>query len=245
MTESKKKSGGESEQHQVEFLYRTPAQGPGSAAPDRNYEKAMEEQKLTQYPFLASAPLDGAYVAAQPHAVHPMGLALQRVKCAKCGMYGHKSGEKSCPMLGVVTAFDKQQVALEDPLQKFKSGMVDEKFALRSLGDSVIGGLSREDPNLQMIESDKSDSSSSESEDEMQQAFLESLSRSQMKTLLKEYKRAAKKGNKDPKKDKKKKEKSSKKEKKNKEKKSKKLKKEKSSRSSSREGERTKRRKER
>lgn len=173
-----------------------------------NYKQALEEQKLTQYPFLANAPLEGAYVADAQHTLHPIGIVLRNIKCAKCGLYGHRQDERACPLLGLTTKEQELQALKEDPVTKMKQ-QSDGKFALKRVDDPIVGGIRADDPNMQMLESDKessSDSSNSESEDEMHQSFLESLSKSQMKALLKEYKREAnKKAKKDAKKSKRKK----------------------------------------
>lgn len=194
-------------QYEVGFLYSAPPGLPStdnslenkiinpvdkSVEDKKNYRQALDEQKFTQYPFLANAPLEGAYVAAQDHTLNPVGVVLRNVKCAKCGLYGHRSNEKACPMLGVMTEAEKWHARVEDPMAAIKAGDEEQqRFALRAVEDSVIGGLKGDDPNLQLVQSDESDSGS-EAED-MHKTFLESLSKSQMRTLLKEYKREAKK----------------------------------------------------
>jgi len=201
-------------QYEVGFLYSAPPGLPStdnsvenkiinpvdktSEGDKKSYRHALDEQKFTQYPFLANAPLEGAYVAVQDHTINPVGVVLRNVKCAKCGMYGHRSNEKACPMLGVMTEAEKWHARVEDPLTAIKGVEAEgeeekQRFALRTVEDAVIGGLKKDDPNLQLVQSDESGGESGSEAEDMHKTFLASLSKSQMRTLLKEYKREAKK----------------------------------------------------
>jgi CBF1 interacting corepressor len=179
----------------LDDVVRQEASGAG-----KSYKECLEEQKMTQYPFLANAPLEGVYVQSQEHTLHPVGVVLRNVKCAKCGLYGHRAFEKACPMLGVVTEEDVSLQKMQDPLKRMKHvHQLDKKFVLTYKDDPVIGGVRLDDEVHQLLVSEGEDISSS-SEDELEQSFLQSLSRKQMKTLLKEYKREAKKAEKKKKK---------------------------------------------
>eukprot|EP00899_Mesostigma_viride_P003441 jgi/Mesvir1/13098/Mv06077-RA.1 len=67
-----------------------------------------------QFPILKNAPRHdvGDTTAVRPR---PFALELRNVRCLRCGMYGHSSGDRECPMKGVNPA-DAERQQREDPL---------------------------------------------------------------------------------------------------------------------------------
>lgn len=48
--------------------------------------------------------------------VKPFAVEIRNVKCAKCGGFGHQSGDRECPMKDVITPMEMERLKRNDPL---------------------------------------------------------------------------------------------------------------------------------
>lgn len=157
----------------------------------KTHKQKLEDKKLEQYPFIAMAPVEGDHVKGIDHTLNPVGIMLRNVLCSRCGQYGHQPGDKECAMAGVADAKEREKLDAADPLARIRQkSLGDKKFELLNAEDPIIGGLGQASELNTLLES--SESSSSE-EDELEASFMASLSKKQMKTLLKSYKMENKK----------------------------------------------------
>jgi len=180
------------------------------------------EELGKRFPFLKNAPTSDESAKHRTIRHNPLGLLVRNVRCARCGNWGHRSGDRDCPMLNAKTINDTERLIRDDPLTAFRDEVyLSEKLVLtRGQENEVHGGFSKSDPLQQMVPEEKSnqvkkkikkqeDSSSSEDEEVagLEQEFFESLSEKEMKTLLKRYKKEQTKAKKKEKKKKRDKEK--------------------------------------
>lgn len=49
--------------------------------------------------------------------VKPFAIEIRNVKCAKCGGFGHQSGDRECPLKDVITPNELERLKRNDPLQ--------------------------------------------------------------------------------------------------------------------------------
>lgn len=48
--------------------------------------------------------------------VKPFAIEIRNVKCAKCGAFGHQSGDRECPLKDVITPSEVERLKRNDPL---------------------------------------------------------------------------------------------------------------------------------
>lgn len=48
--------------------------------------------------------------------VKPFAIEIRNVKCAKCGAFGHQSGDRECPLKDVITPSEVERLRRNDPL---------------------------------------------------------------------------------------------------------------------------------
>jgi len=148
-------------------------------------DKSDRDLEAEKFPFLKNAPVQGIYTENMKITHKPFGIELRNVKCARCGNWGHTSGDRECPMKDF-NPNDSQRQKLEDPLTHIQSREMQlhkEKLILKNGGRSPIrGGMTENDPNQQMLPESESESSDAERE------FLATLTPKQKKKLLKNTK---------------------------------------------------------
>jgi len=179
-------------QETINFMYAPP---PGfitekTAIIPSEKDRSDRDIEAEKFPFLKNAPVQGMYTENLKITHKPFGIELRNVKCARCGNWGHTSGDRECPMKDF-NPNDSHRQKLEDPLthiQTREMQLYKEKLILKKGGRSPIrGGIAESDPNQQMLPESESDSSDAERE------FLATLTPKQKKRLLKKYKEQQKK----------------------------------------------------
>lgn len=48
----------------------------------------------------------------------PFAVEIRNVKCARCGAFGHQSGDRDCPLRDALMPQEEARQKREDPLQK-------------------------------------------------------------------------------------------------------------------------------
>jgi len=110
-----------------------------------------------RFPFLKNAPTSDESAKFRAIKHNPMGILVRNVRCARCGNYGHRSGERECPMFAARTQNDAERQIREDPLSVIKpSNYLTDKLVLAHGHDNIIhGGFTADDPSQQIIPDDE------------------------------------------------------------------------------------------
>ena len=58
--------------------------------------------------------------------VKPFAVEIRNVKCARCGNFGHQSGDRECPLKDSITAIEEERQKRDDPLTSMMNAMSDE-----------------------------------------------------------------------------------------------------------------------
>ena len=81
---------------------------PEDAIPDRPENAACRE-------FLANAPSKGLWM--------PLGVEVKVMKCWRCKAYGHRTGDRECPLNATGNiVLDSERIAREDPMAAVRAG---------------------------------------------------------------------------------------------------------------------------
>lgn len=48
--------------------------------------------------------------------VKPFGVEVRNVKCVRCGIFGHQSGDRECPLKDVIMPNEESRLKRDDPL---------------------------------------------------------------------------------------------------------------------------------
>ncbi|KAF2073411.1 hypothetical protein CYY_005290, partial [Polysphondylium violaceum] len=97
-----------------------------SGNPDQHqeYKRDKDLKDSEKFPFLVNAPVQGSYSGnsgGDIKLVHkPFGIELRNVKCARCHTWGHKSGDRDCPLFDI-NIHDQKRLEKEDPLANIHS----------------------------------------------------------------------------------------------------------------------------
>ncbi|KYR01194.1 hypothetical protein DLAC_02311 [Tieghemostelium lacteum] len=224
----------EADKLKVGFLYAPPPgyipenqPQPQESLIDNDNNNHKSKDKLTdveKFPFLAGAPVAGDY-RDQVKLVHkPFGIQLRDVKCARCGNFGHCSGERECP-LNQINPLDSKRLQHEDPLYKpnnnknhNNSGNVNNnnnnnnQKSIRvnpnaSSPTKQFGGGNQVYELIEEPEEEKQtfEINNDDDDDEIERKFLASLTKHQRKILLRQIKLEEKQRKKDKKRKKQKK----------------------------------------
>ena len=109
-----------------------------------------------RFPFLKNAPTQGTFTENVPIKHKPFGIEIRNVKCARCGQFGHSSGDRECPLRDF-NPNDAQRQMLEDPLtlinEQEQALRNNSKIQIKHMGPK----LNLDDPNQQLVLSDDDD----------------------------------------------------------------------------------------
>lgn len=166
------------------FMYDRP---PGLVLPGEEVEptehKTDREAWEERLPILKGAPLHGAHdrrsdTHSADQMANPFGAQVRKVRCMKCGEWGHQSTDRECPMRNIQSNAEKKRQLHEDPMASLvfeQAGDARQTLEVKSftLENSRHGGISSTAENQQLIADD---------EDE------ETISRAERKALKKRYK---------------------------------------------------------
>ncbi|KAI5077446.1 hypothetical protein GOP47_0007270 [Adiantum capillus-veneris] len=109
-----------------------------------------------EFPVLKNAPRMESGTSAR---VKPFAVEIRNVKCARCGAFGHQSGDRECPLKDSITTNDEARQKRDDPLTSIMSAVSDEplKWELKHKPGGLSpprGGFRKDDPNQQIIPED-------------------------------------------------------------------------------------------
>eukprot|EP01114_Cavostelium_apophysatum_P022077 TRINITY_DN7871_c0_g1_i1.p1 TRINITY_DN7871_c0_g1~~TRINITY_DN7871_c0_g1_i1.p1 ORF type:complete len:195 (-),score=55.38 TRINITY_DN7871_c0_g1_i1:242-826(-) len=103
----------------VSFMYKPPPglreekERPEDAIPDTEENREARE-------FLKNAPTEGLWM--------PLGKEVKLMQCFRCKNYGHRSGDKECPLFLIGNiAVDSDRKIREDPMASYIKDGADEK----------------------------------------------------------------------------------------------------------------------
>jgi len=78
--------------------------------------KPYLQQLEEKFPFLKNVPVKADWMRTLGKLqVKPLGIELRDVRCMRCNQYGHKSGDRECPMINS-NPNDAFRQRLEDPM---------------------------------------------------------------------------------------------------------------------------------
>lgn len=60
--------------------------------------------------------------------VKPFGVEIRNVKCARCGTFGHQSGDRECPLKDSITPSEEARQRRDDPLTAIMNAVSNEVF---------------------------------------------------------------------------------------------------------------------
>lgn len=97
------------------FMYQPP---PGLVAKQSREKSAAEKDVERHGELLANAPRQGAYTTQMEVSHKPFGVELRKVRCTKCGAWGHQQGDRECPHRNEIHTLDLQRREREDPVAR-------------------------------------------------------------------------------------------------------------------------------
>ncbi|KAK4794287.1 hypothetical protein SAY86_012281 [Trapa natans] len=94
-----------------------------------------------------------------PARSKPFGVEVRNVKCARCGTYGHQSGDRECPLKDVIMPNEESRLKRDDPLnailaQTDLSEPLKWELKQRPGMSPPRGGFDPDDPNQQIVAED-------------------------------------------------------------------------------------------
>lgn len=149
----------------------------------KNKNKVDEKKLEDKFSFLKNAPIVAEYAKNVRVTHKPLGIEVRKVKCARCGEWGHTSGDRECPKRDDNPNESFRQM-IEDPLtlMKMRDNELSENLVLKStIGMNIDPG----DPNQQILASDE--------DSDLESAFLRTLTSKDKKKLLRYFKSENKK----------------------------------------------------
>jgi CBF1 interacting corepressor len=92
---------------------------------------ARRSDKLDQkFEFLKGAPIIGDFVNDFDVQHRPFGILLRNVQCTRCGQWGHKLGDRECPLKDIFSAEDERR-RREDPLEQIMKKKREDEVKLK------------------------------------------------------------------------------------------------------------------
>ncbi|KAH9565014.1 hypothetical protein CY35_04G055200 [Sphagnum magellanicum] len=132
--------------------------GPGREAEGRKKPRAKDVFGRTlpteeEFPALKDAPKLETGVTGR---VKPFAIEIRNVKCARCGAFGHQSGDRECSLKDVIMPNEEERLKRNDPLTVIMAQASDEPFQWelkRQPGamSPARGGFRPDDPNQQIL----------------------------------------------------------------------------------------------
>lgn len=109
-----------------------------------------------EFPVLKNAPRLESGASAR---VKPFGVEIRNVKCARCGAFGHQSGDRECPLKDSIMPSEEARQRRDDPLTTIMNAVSNEplKWELKQQPGGLSpprGGFKADDPNQQIIPED-------------------------------------------------------------------------------------------
>ncbi|CAM6091045.1 unnamed protein product [Calypogeia fissa] len=107
-----------------------------------------------EFPSLRNAP---RHDTGAPTRVKPFAIEIRNVKCARCGAFGHQSGDRECPLKDVLMPSEEARLIREDPLNVIMAQTAADELSTWELKQKpgglspARGGFKPDDPNQQII----------------------------------------------------------------------------------------------
>eukprot|EP00002_Diphylleia_rotans_P019692 TRINITY_DN3809_c0_g1_i4.p1 TRINITY_DN3809_c0_g1~~TRINITY_DN3809_c0_g1_i4.p1 ORF type:complete len:215 (+),score=41.68 TRINITY_DN3809_c0_g1_i4:75-719(+) len=122
-------STSEDSKRAVNFMYEPP---PGYLTSLSAANAPKEEKKDDRPAWAKNAPVEGSYAAGMDLNVKPLGIEVRRVRCIRCGEWGHTAGERDCKMKDF-NPNDATRRLREDPMSALFAGAKPggTKFAMK------------------------------------------------------------------------------------------------------------------
>jgi CBF1 interacting corepressor len=107
--------------------------GPGREAEGRKKPRAKDVFGRTlpteeEFPALKDAPKLETGVTGR---VKPFAIEIRNVKCARCGAFGHQSGDRECSLKDVIMPNEEERLKRNDPLTVIMAQASDEVCSLK------------------------------------------------------------------------------------------------------------------
>jgi CBF1 interacting corepressor len=87
------------------------------------------DEQVEKFPFLKGAPVEGEYAKNVQVTFKPLGKSVRNVRCMRCGEWGHKSGDRECPMRNY-NPHDLARQRREDPMTYMQTQLLQDKQSL-------------------------------------------------------------------------------------------------------------------
>ena len=102
----------------------------------------VHERNVFRFEFLKNAPVVADYVKNMEVTHKPFGIQIRQVKCFKCNKWGHRIGDRECPLNNDKPYLDDTFKNKMDPINKIKKTMIN-KHVTKYNNDSNNGNNKR------------------------------------------------------------------------------------------------------
>lgn len=83
----------------------------------RNKAELTHDQQQERFACLRNAPMEGGYAKGIAVKHQPFNEVIRNVQCARCGEWGHRSGDRECPLKDY-NPLDYARQQREDPMRR-------------------------------------------------------------------------------------------------------------------------------